>query len=147
MGSSSGGKKKYTTFRSRQRANLSFFIVVVFFGVFGVIVFTEIFFIDERGRAGGGVLSEDYISIRVGAAMMNDDSLGALLMGGRPPVALPVIENNVAPVAPKLLILDKARLRTVCSNESWLNALPAASLGTLLDCTINNHSESLLVFA
>ncbi|KAG5894854.1 hypothetical protein JTB14_023703 [Gonioctena quinquepunctata] len=53
MGSSSGGKKKYVTFRSRQRANLSFFIVIMFFAVFGIIVFTEIFFIDERGRAGG----------------------------------------------------------------------------------------------
>ncbi|XP_074039816.1 beta-1,4-galactosyltransferase galt-1 isoform X2 [Leptinotarsa decemlineata] len=53
MGSSSGGKKKYVTFRSRQRANLSFFIVIMFFAVFGIIVFTEIFFIDERGRAVG----------------------------------------------------------------------------------------------
>lgn len=52
MGSSSGGKKKYATFRNRQRANLSFFIVVMFFAVFGLIVFTEIFFIDERGSTG-----------------------------------------------------------------------------------------------
>lgn len=53
MGSSSGGKKKYVNFRNRQRANMSFFIVVMFFAVFGIIVFTEIFFIDERGRASG----------------------------------------------------------------------------------------------
>lgn len=53
MGASSGGKKKYVTFRNRQRANLSFFIVVMFFAVFGIIVFTEIFFIDERGQNGG----------------------------------------------------------------------------------------------
>jgi len=39
----------------RERANLSFFIVVMFFAVFGVIVLTEIFLIDERGR-GAGVL-------------------------------------------------------------------------------------------
>lgn len=34
---------------------MSFFIVVIFFAVFGIIVFTEIFLIDERGR-GAGVL-------------------------------------------------------------------------------------------
>lgn len=34
---------------------MSFFIVVVFFVVFGIIVFTEIFLIDERGK-GAGVL-------------------------------------------------------------------------------------------
>lgn len=61
MGSTSGGiaasgsKKKYITFRNRQRANMSFFIVVMFFAVFGIIVFTELFLIDERGR-GAGVL-------------------------------------------------------------------------------------------
>lgn len=56
MSSSSGGlRKKYLNFRSRQRANMSFFIVVMFFAVFGIIVFTEIFLIDERGR-GAGVL-------------------------------------------------------------------------------------------
>jgi hypothetical protein len=55
MGSTSGGKKKYINFRSRQRANMSFFIVVMFFAVFGIIIFTEIFLIDERGR-GAGVL-------------------------------------------------------------------------------------------
>lgn len=54
MGASSGGKKKYITFRNRQRANLSFFIVVMFFAVFGIIVFTEIFFIDERSQTTGG---------------------------------------------------------------------------------------------
>ncbi|XP_069697412.1 uncharacterized protein [Periplaneta americana] len=54
----SRGGKKLSTQRSRvlrERANLSFFIVVMFFAVFGVIVLTEIFLIDERGR-GAGVL-------------------------------------------------------------------------------------------
>lgn len=55
MGASSGGKKRYTTFRSKQRANMSFFIVIMFFAVFGIIVFTEIFLMDERGR-GTGIL-------------------------------------------------------------------------------------------
>ncbi|XP_072390060.1 uncharacterized protein [Diabrotica undecimpunctata] len=62
MGSSSGGKKKYVNFRSRQRASLSFFIVVMFFGVFGIIVFTEIFFIDDRSRASGVVVRPGSLS-------------------------------------------------------------------------------------
>lgn len=36
---------------TRDRANLSFFIVIIFFAVFTAIVLTEIFLIDERGRA------------------------------------------------------------------------------------------------
>uniref|UniRef100_A0A1B6MGL9 Glycosyltransferase family 92 protein n=1 Tax=Graphocephala atropunctata TaxID=36148 RepID=A0A1B6MGL9_9HEMI len=35
---------------TRDRANLSFFIVIIFFAVFTAIVLTEIFLIDERGR-------------------------------------------------------------------------------------------------
>lgn len=50
MSSSSGGKKKILNLRNRQRANMSFFIVVMFFAVFGVIVFTEIFFIDDKEK-------------------------------------------------------------------------------------------------
>ncbi|GJQ81775.1 hypothetical protein Trydic_g320 [Trypoxylus dichotomus] len=116
MGSSSGGKRRYQPFRNKQRANMSFFIVVIFFAVFGIIVFTEIFLIDERGR-GAGVLvrhgsipyhhrqqdrpdyedalqSDDYISIHMGGgggAM--DDTVGALLMG-RPAIpAAPVFQD------------------------------------------------------
>ena len=54
----SRSSKKLSAQRSRllrERAKLSFFIVVMFFAVFGVIVLTEIFLIDERGR-GAGVL-------------------------------------------------------------------------------------------
>ncbi|CAH1237600.1 unnamed protein product [Diabrotica balteata] len=142
MGSSSGGKKKYVNFRSRQRASLSFFIVVMFFGVFGIIVFTEIFFIDDRSRASGVVVrpgslsyshkqeksadyeeSEDYISIRVGAAMMNDDTLGALLIGGRAPAAIPVIENS-APSSSK--VFNEVQLppfpeNATLNDGSWQN--------------------------
>jgi hypothetical protein len=54
----SRSSKKLSAQRSRvlrERANLSFVIVIMFFAVFGVIVLTEIFLIDERGR-GAGVL-------------------------------------------------------------------------------------------
>ncbi|KAJ8923192.1 hypothetical protein NQ315_001746, partial [Exocentrus adspersus] len=146
MGSSSGGKKKYINFRNRQRANMSFFIVVMFFAVFGIIVFTEIFFIDERGGHASGVLvrhgslnyqhkpekavdyedgfqNEDYISLRVGAAMVNDETLGALLLGGRPPVALPVVENAV-PAPSKVLVenqLPPYPDNLTASDGSWQN--------------------------
>ncbi|XP_045478105.1 beta-1,4-galactosyltransferase galt-1 [Harmonia axyridis] len=104
MGSSSGGKKKYVNYRNRQRAQMSFFIVVIFFAIFGLIVFAEIFLIDERGR-GAGVLvrhgslvyhsrqqeineyeeslqNDDYISIRLGSDLGSlDNSIGALLLG------------------------------------------------------------------
>lgn len=39
----SGGAK-----RARDRSQLSFFIVVIFFAVFALIVLTEVFLIDER---------------------------------------------------------------------------------------------------
>ncbi|XP_026673154.1 uncharacterized protein LOC108629486 isoform X2 [Ceratina calcarata] len=38
----------------KDRANMSFMLVVMFFVVFGLIVLTEIFLIDERHDAGGG---------------------------------------------------------------------------------------------
>lgn len=60
MGASSGGSggktKKGKMSRNKERANMSFFIVVMFFAVFGIIVFTEIFLIDERGHGAGVVV-------------------------------------------------------------------------------------------
>ncbi|KAL3272977.1 hypothetical protein HHI36_014434 [Cryptolaemus montrouzieri] len=115
MGSSSGGKKKYVNYRNRQRAQMSFFIVVIFFAIFGIIVFAEIFLIDERGK-GAGVLvrhgslvyhsrqqeineyeeslsNDDYISIRLGSDLGSlDNGIGALLLG-RNPMPLPVGED------------------------------------------------------
>lgn len=38
----------------KERANMSFMFVVMFFAVFGLIVLTEIFLIDERRSNGGG---------------------------------------------------------------------------------------------
>ncbi|XP_017785039.1 PREDICTED: uncharacterized protein LOC108568453 [Nicrophorus vespilloides] len=109
-GGASGSKSKsqrYSALRNKQRANMSFFIVVMFFAVFGIIVFTEIFLIDERGR-GAGVLvrhgslayhnrqdrneyddilqGDDYLSVRMGGQV--DDTIEAVLMGRR--VAAPV---------------------------------------------------------
>ncbi|KAL1494409.1 hypothetical protein ABEB36_010012 [Hypothenemus hampei] len=103
MSVSVAGKKRYLmSFRNRQRTHMSFFIVVIFFAVFGIIVFTEIFFMDEREKATGVLVrrgaisfqqkddhleydndfqSDDYISIRVGQAMMDNAEIGAFLLG------------------------------------------------------------------
>lgn len=45
------GKRKHKTSRMKDRANMSFFIVVMFFAVFGVIVLTEIFLIDDKTKS------------------------------------------------------------------------------------------------
>lgn len=63
MGSSSG-KRQAKTSRNKERANMSFFIVVMFFAVFGIIVFTEIFLIDERGRGAGVVVRHGSLGSR-----------------------------------------------------------------------------------
>lgn len=93
---------------------MSFFIVVMFFAVFGIIVFTEIFFIDEKEKAAGVLVrhgsmslqhskekmdydnefqADDYISIRVGQAMMSNAEIDALLVG-RSRAQLPIIDNS-----------------------------------------------------
>lgn len=50
--SASGGRGK--TGGLNERAHMSFMLVVMFFVVFGIIVLTEIFLIDDRGPVGAG---------------------------------------------------------------------------------------------
>lgn len=57
---------------NKERANLSFLLVLMFFGVFGVIVLTEIFMVDERGR-GQGVLVRHGAPTRQRAADAHPD--------------------------------------------------------------------------
>lgn len=55
----------------KERANMSFMLVVMFFAVFGLIVFTEIFLIDERrgvSIGGTGVLGGHRSGHRLPAA-------------------------------------------------------------------------------
>lgn len=124
MGWASGGKRKHHhsswTNRSRQRANLSFFIVIMFFAVFGIIVFTEIFFIDERSQNGilvrqgsyqrldrdydDPLQSDDYISLRVGGLSALDESVNALLTGNRLPLVLPLtVEDKAQQAKPHMV--------------------------------------------
>lgn len=143
-----GGKKKYVTFRSRQRAQMSFFIVVMFFGVFCLIVFTEIFLIDERGR-GAGVLVRhgslgnsyshkkdrpdyednlqdgDYISLKMNP-LAESSALNAILMSNganRQPVAIPVMDYGSA-ASSKILpdhLLPPYPSNFTPSDGSWQN--------------------------
>ncbi|XP_071444499.1 uncharacterized protein [Hetaerina americana] len=56
LGGSSGAFGKgsgLSAARVRERASLSFFLVLLFFGVFGLIVLTEILFIDGEAGSGG----------------------------------------------------------------------------------------------
>lgn len=47
-------RKQLTKSRlNKERANLSFFFVIMFFAVFGIIVLTEVLLIDEKGRNQG----------------------------------------------------------------------------------------------
>jgi hypothetical protein len=94
---SSKTRRSSGTNRLRERANLSFFIVIIFFAVFGIIVLTEIFFIDERQnisnaarnqhRSGSDyediVLSDDYMVYRGpgGPGGIFDENVGVFLRG------------------------------------------------------------------
>ncbi|CAG9773807.1 unnamed protein product [Ceutorhynchus assimilis] len=144
MGSTSGGKKKYLSFRNRQRAHMSFFIVVMFFAVFGIIVFTEIFFIDEKDKATGVLVrhgsmgyshknradydnefqADDYISIRVGQAMMDNAEIGAYLLGKPQAHHLANMDNNSPPYMSKFFNegqLPSYPENVTISDGSWQN--------------------------
>lgn len=68
----SGVKKKSKATRNKERANMSFFIVVMFFAVFGIIVFTEIFLIDERGHGAGVVVRHGSLTAGIRHRSAND---------------------------------------------------------------------------
>ncbi|XP_050311085.1 beta-1,4-galactosyltransferase galt-1 [Anthonomus grandis grandis] len=144
MGSSSGGKKKYLSFRNKQRANMSFFIVVMFFAVFGIIVFTEIFFIDEKDKAAGVMVrhgaigfqqkdreydsdfqADDYISIRVGQVMMDNPDISDILLG-RPQTHELAVSNFGHQFVSKFMnegLLPPYPENLSISNGSWQNVL------------------------
>ncbi|XP_055685178.1 uncharacterized protein LOC129791169 [Lutzomyia longipalpis] len=66
-----GRKKrtKRTTWGSRDRAGMSFLIVVAFFAIFGIIILTEVFMIDDRSRTGGSILRHVSLSNRLGESI------------------------------------------------------------------------------
>ncbi|XP_014215249.1 uncharacterized protein LOC106644315 [Copidosoma floridanum] len=124
----------------KDRANMSFILVVMFFAVFGVIVFTEIFFIDER-RAGTGtgalagrraghrlvaapdrpdyeeIGPEDYPSLKGGL----EEHLNMLIRGEEPvaggPMSVIPSDHHGSPSLPQLPLLDQALRLT---HAEWL---------------------------
>jgi hypothetical protein len=104
-------KRGSATSRLRERANLSFCIVVIFFAVFSIIVLTEIFFIDERpGPAPINahrspeyeelVLSDDYLQLYKGPD--TEVVPGGSHLAGRvlPPAAAPHSSHRIEHMNP-----------------------------------------------
>ncbi|KAH8413442.1 hypothetical protein KR009_011176 [Drosophila setifemur] len=69
------GKKQWGT---RERSGMSFLIVITFFAVFGLIILTEVFMIDERTHSG-------MLAMRAGT--------GGVIQGGRMGDSLPDYDN------------------------------------------------------
>lgn len=74
--SSSGSKKKSlnkkkSRWGARERAGMSFLIVIAFFAVFGLIIFTEILMIDDRngGRSPGVIVRHVNVNNRYGESI------------------------------------------------------------------------------
>lgn len=61
--------------------------------------------------------SDDYISLKVGPAAGIDDSIGALLLGDRVPVGLPIIEDQQEGQDPNK-ILTEAQLPPYPANAT-----------------------------
>ncbi|KAL9925607.1 uncharacterized protein ACN2A1_014144 [Glossina fuscipes fuscipes] len=86
-------RNKKHNWGTRERSGMSFLIVIAFFAVFGLIILTEIFMIDERAhggmilRGGGGYGNRmgdsmpDYDNVKddydlIDASLLNDNKLG-----------------------------------------------------------------------
>lgn len=65
--------------------------------------------------------------------MMNDDTLGALLIGGRPPVALPVIEHS-APSASKVHVQVQSQFLFSFENGFFLFRLMQSCQFFFISC-------------
>lgn len=64
---------------NRERANLSFFFVVMFFAVFGIIVLTEVLLIDEKGRGQGVHVRKGFGGMRYGDRSDYEDQVIGLI--------------------------------------------------------------------
>ncbi|XP_013107837.2 uncharacterized protein LOC106087360 isoform X1 [Stomoxys calcitrans] len=94
LSSSSSKRGKKHNWGTRERSGMSFLIVIAFFAVFGLIILTELFMIDERAhggmmmmRSGGGYGGRfgdsmpDYDNVKddydlLDAGLLNDNKLG-----------------------------------------------------------------------
>ncbi|KFB42425.1 AGAP010096-PA-like protein [Anopheles sinensis] len=66
---------KKSSWGARERAGMSFLIVVAFFAVFGLIILTEVLMIDDRGRAGSVVVRHGSNGGRFGESVPDYDDV------------------------------------------------------------------------
>lgn len=68
-------RMKKSTWGARERAGMSFLIVVAFFAVFGLIILTEVLMIDDRGRAGSIIVRHGSNGGRFGESVPDYDDV------------------------------------------------------------------------
>ncbi|XP_040168091.1 uncharacterized protein LOC120903000 isoform X1 [Anopheles arabiensis] len=68
-------RMKKTSWGARERAGMSFLIVVAFFAVFGLIILTEVLMIDDRGRAGSIIVRHGSNGGRFGESVPDYDDV------------------------------------------------------------------------
>ncbi|XP_055848872.1 uncharacterized protein LOC129913918 [Episyrphus balteatus] len=81
-------RNKKNSWGARERAGMSFLIVIAFFAVFGLIILTELFMIDEKSHGGMVVLRHGNLGSRLGDSLPDYDNVkedydlldGSLLM-------------------------------------------------------------------
>ncbi|XP_058059014.1 uncharacterized protein LOC131209879 [Anopheles bellator] len=68
-------RMKKSSWGARERAGMSFLIVVAFFAVFGLIILTEVLMIDDRGRAGSIIVRHGSSGGRFGESVPDYDDV------------------------------------------------------------------------
>ncbi|XP_058449537.1 uncharacterized protein LOC131429440 [Malaya genurostris] len=73
--SSRSKRAKKTPWGARERAGMSFLIVIAFFAIFGLIILTEVLMIDDRGRGGGVIVRHGSSGGRFGESVPDYDDV------------------------------------------------------------------------
>ncbi|XP_038110846.1 uncharacterized protein LOC6046701 isoform X1 [Culex quinquefasciatus] len=73
--SSRSKRTKKTSWGARERAGMSFLIVIAFFAIFGLIILTEVLMIDDRGRGGGVIVRHGSSGGRFGESVPDYDDV------------------------------------------------------------------------
>lgn len=73
--SSRSKRAKKTSWGARERAGMSFLIVIAFFAIFGLIILTEVLMIDDRGRGGGVIVRHGSSGGRFGESVPDYDDV------------------------------------------------------------------------
>ncbi|XP_055637945.1 uncharacterized protein LOC129776374 isoform X2 [Toxorhynchites rutilus septentrionalis] len=68
-------RAKKISWGARERAGMSFLIVIAFFAIFGLIILTEVLMIDDRGRGGGVIVRHGSSGGRFGESVPDYDDV------------------------------------------------------------------------